>query len=176
MPQTYLLLCGFEDSDDESAVSYPDLDRLIMQNVINSIASNAFQNDDHLIVRHHPAVTALLKAHFETKPDLLHIIDETADLDDVLSGAPDTVRRAFIIGGGTREIQDTDNLRLQYPHIALLPLKDTGGAAADIYAGLSSSDDAHPLLKTFGDAAFGFDLIHRTMLYQGMPDIKPPKP
>lgn len=175
MPHTYLILCGFED-DDANTAPYPELDRLIMQNVLNSIATNAVNNNDTLIVRHHPAVTALLRAHFAAKPELLQIIDEGADLQKTLDAAPHKLHSAFMVGGGMQEAHDADMIRLKYPQIALMPLKDTGGAAAHVYEGLSSSDEAHPLLKEFGDAAFGFDLIHRTMLYQGLPAIKTPKP
>lgn len=175
MPNTYLLLCGFEDHDTNGA-AYPELDRLVMQHVINSIAGNAFQNDDTLIVRHHPAVTAILKAHFEQKPDLLVILEEDAALAEALDSLPHSIHSAFIIGGGSREVQDADSIRLHGAPITLLPLKDTGGAAAHIYEGLKKSDDAHPLLKAFGDVAFGFDLIHRTMLDHGLPLIRTPKP
>lgn len=175
MPNTYLILCGFEGHDANGA-AYPELDRLVMQNVINSIAGNAFQNDDTLIVRHHPAVTAILKAHFEQKPDLLVILEEDVALAEALDSVPHRIHSAFIIGGGSREAQDADSIRLHKAPIALLPLKDTGGAAAHIYEGLKKSDDAHPLLKAFGEAAFGFDLIHRTMLDHGLLAVKIPKP
>lgn len=153
---------GLEGGTDE----YPEIDKIITRDNLRSIAIYAAERQHRLIVRDHPAVSAMLRALLgEENPRLVIVPEDTAVEDIARAHKPNIV---FYIAGNEDVAWDFAALAKR-KGIRHVPLPGTGGAA-EILEDRITAQERSALDGGKHMDIFGFDRIARVI---GPPPLAP---
>lgn len=144
---------------DPGTNQYPEIDKIITRDNLRTIAVYAAERKHRVIVRDHPAVTAMMQVLMgETNPRLIIVPEETAAADIALAHNPDVV---FYIAGNDDVSWDYTTLA-QIDGIRHVPLPGTGGAA-ELLDNRITPEERCALDGGRGQDIFGFDRIARVI-------------
>lgn len=157
---------------DRGTQQYPEIDRIITRDNLRLIAIYAAEQNHRLIVRDHPAVTAMLQVLMGEKNPRLVIVPEDTDAARIADDHhPDIV---FYIAGNDDVAWDYTALtgRTGIRHV---PLPGSGGAAEIIDNRIAPEDRAALDAGNKYDI-FGFDRIARMIGPPRLPPRRGPQP
>lgn len=151
---------------DRGTNQYPEIDKIITRDNLRAIAIYAAERNHRLIVRDHPAVTAMLQVLMgENNPRLVIVPEDTAAEDIAQAHSPDVV---FYIAGNDDVAWDFTALT-PLEGIRHVPLPGTGGAA-EILDNRIAPEERTALDGGRVQDIFGFDRIARVI---GPPPLRP---
>lgn len=158
---------------EHKATAYPEIDRIITKDSLRAIAMQAQHYNCTIIMRDHPATTAMMQFIFEEKPHNLVIVPETMTAAAIVQTYNPAA--AFLIAGTGDVAADFKSLQ-SCPGLLVLPLGRTGGAAEKIEAELTQSGTLPELARKHGQDSFGFRLIAEALRLLGDAPQRPRPP
>lgn len=171
MSKRIFISIGFPDKGE----CLPDVDRILMKDMLISIAQHADKHGHTIILRDHPAIVPMMEVLLSGKGQIEIIPEQPYHKTGIQT--PDVV---FFIGGASDSLNDYNHLAFHNPEIPLYPMHTTGGAAVEIEHDMELNDTLHPILRSERNDAFGFYALHSLMQSlippTAPPAHKPPSP
>lgn len=161
--KTIFLSIGFNEA---GGAGFAPVDKLVMQFCLNSIFEQAVTHGHKVVIRDHPAITALAHAHMEqVKPGMVAVPEDMGAEEIARTQKPDIV---FYLGGDEEMVAEHEAFS-RAGAIRAVPLLGTGGATGVIEKSLKDADRA-ALDNGKGADIHGFERIAR-VLYMPRPAL-----